>query len=86
MSRTITMRNGSLASLKRLASWRRFSLLRMCGYQAGPSSALPVITTFTTQALPFSASASSSLALAQSGRRRNDSIAVGLFWALASDQ
>jgi len=28
----------------------------------GPSSALPVITTFTTQALPFSASASTILA------------------------
>jgi hypothetical protein len=40
----------------------------MCGCHSGPSSALPVITTFTTQALPFSASASSSLALAQSGR------------------
>lgn len=29
-------------------------LLRMCGSQSGPSLALPGITTFTMQALPFS--------------------------------
>jgi hypothetical protein len=68
MSRTITMRKGSRLSLKRLANLRRLSLLRMCGCQSGPSSALPVITTFTTQLLTFSTSASSSTVLAQSGR------------------
>ena len=68
MSRTITMRNGSRLSLKRFAILRRLSLLRMCGCQSGPSSALPVITTFTRQFLSFSISASSPGALAHSGR------------------
>jgi hypothetical protein len=52
MSRTITIFNGSFASLNRFASLRRFSLLPMCRCHSGPSSALPVITTFTTKALP----------------------------------
>jgi len=54
-----------LLSLNRFASLRRFFLLRMFGCQSGPSSALPVITIFTTHALLRSASLSSSFALAQ---------------------
>ena len=67
MSRTMTILKASLDFLKRSASLRRFSLLRMCCCQSGPSSALPVITIFATRDLAFRLIVVI-LALAHSGR------------------
>lgn len=44
MSRTSTIRSGSAASRKRLASASRRGLLRMCGCQSAGSEAEPVMT------------------------------------------
>jgi len=60
MSRTMTMRNGSRLSLKRTPA---YAAVPCCECAAATRAIIraPVITTLTTQAFPFSASASSSL-------------------------
>ena len=66
MSRTMTILNGSLGSLKRLASSSRRGLLRMCGCQSSGSDAEPVITILM---MPLSSSS-----WCQSGRSADDGV------------
>ena len=45
MSRTYTIRSGSVAARNRFASLSRLGLLRICGFQSSGSVVEPVITT-----------------------------------------